>query len=383
MNEIQLFLQTKQEEMLETLRVLVEYESPSSSKPLNDTIGRHIAQLFTELTGGTVEIIPSDKQGDNVRCEWGTGEGKPILLIGHFDTVWPEGELRTMPFRVEDGKAYGPGIYDMKAGLVQGIFALHALHTLGKQLNRRIVFLFNSDEEIGSPSSRELIEREAQQSELVLVLEPGPSIITFRKGIGIFKIKATGRASHSGAAHAAGLSAIEEMARQVLYLHGLTDYEKGTTLNVGTIHGGTAFNVVAAQAEAEMDLRIESMEEAERLLPLIQGIEPHKAGVSLEVTGGLNRPPMVRTERNVQLYERVKQLAHDSFQLELAERRAGGFSDANLTSAFAPTIDGLGAVGGGAHAIDEHIVIAEMPIRSALLSMLIESLCANPIRFES
>jgi glutamate carboxypeptidase len=299
-------------------------------------------------------------------------------MLAHFDTVWRKGELEKMPFRIEDGKAYGPGIFDMKGGLVQGIYALHALKSLKKEIGCKVVFLFTSDEEIGSPTSRELIEEEAKKSKCVLVLEPAMSpngaLKTSRKGVGLFHLKVTGRPSHSGIDHEKGRSAIEELARQIIYLHSLTNYGTGTTVNVGVIKGGTTSNVVAAEAEAEIDLRVRTQAEAERVIPLILGIQPQTDGTTLNITGGINRPPLERTEQVAKMYEIAKNLAKEKLGFELPEAATGGASDGNFTAPLAPTIDGLGAVGDGAHAVHEHVLISEMPVRSTLVALLLETL---------
>lgn len=373
MSEMLSFLNGKQEDMVDHLKSFVEQESPSHDKKLVDQMGKRVASLFQELTGGDVEVIPGGEQGDHIRGTFGSGD-RQILLIGHFDTVWNEGTLENMPFHIDGDKACGPGTVDMKGGLIQGMYALHALKELRAALPVKIVFLFNSDEEIGSPSSRRWIEEEAKKSDYVLVLEGGPSIKTFRKGPGIFNLHIKGIPSHAGGAHEKGVSAIDEMAHQILFLHSLTDYEKGTTLNVGVVHGGTTFNVVAAEAHAQIDLRVSNMKEAERVVPIIKGLKPFKEGIEITVTGDMNRPPMLRTQPIVELYETTRQVAKEQLGIDLKEGATGGFSDANLSAPFAPTIDGLGSIGGGAHAVDEHLLISEMPIRSALLAHLLEEL---------
>lgn len=377
MSEILSYLLEQKEEMLETLKSVVEHESPSLDKQLNDKMGRHIAKIFEELTGGTTQVISNEQYGDHIRAEWGEGK-EQILLLAHFDTVWREGDLEKMPFRIEGDKAYGPGIFDMKGGLVQGIYAIRALTGLGKKLGTRVVFLFTSDEEIGSPTSRRIIEEEAKKSKYVLVLEPsmGPNaaLKTSRKGVGIFRLTAKGRPSHAGLDHQKGKSAIEELARQISYFHSLTNYETGTTVNVGVISGGTTSNVVAAHAEADIDLRVTSQAEAERVIPLIMGITPLTEGTTVSITGGMNRPPMERTEPVASMYELARGIAKEKLNFDLFEASTGGASDGNFTAPLASTIDGLGAVGNGAHATHEHLLISQMPVRSALVAHLIEKL---------
>jgi glutamate carboxypeptidase len=377
MNDMLQYLQEKQKEMVENLRYLVEQESPSRNKSLTDKLAASIADLFVKLTGGTTEVIQNERYGNHIRAEWGSGQDQ-ILILAHFDTVWTEGTLEKMPFRIEDGKAYGPGIFDMKGGLLQGLYALHALTALGKKVGSRVVCLFNSDEEIGSPTSRGWIEREAKKSKCVLVLEPSMSpnaaLKTSRKGVGIFELNVKGVPVHAGIDYEKGRSAIEELARQITYLHSLSDLEKGTTVNVGVIKGGTTSNVVAAEAEADIDLRVRTQDEADRVIPLILGITPKVTGTTLEIRGGMNRPPLERTEQVAKMYCVAKDIAKEKLDFDLAEAATGGASDGNFTAPIAPTIDGLGAIGDGAHAVHEHLVVDQMPIRSALVALLIERL---------
>jgi glutamate carboxypeptidase len=377
MNEILTYLTEKQHEMVETLRYVVEMESPSNVKEMTDQTADSIASLFEKLTGGKASIIPNDRYGNHVRGEWGSGE-EQILILAHFDTVWKKGTIQSMPFRTEGDKAYGPGVFDMKGGLVQGLFALHALKTLSRMPDGKVVFLFTSDEEVGSPTSRPLIEEEASKSKCVLVLEPSMSpngaLKTSRKGVGIFNMKIHGIPSHAGVDHEKGRSAVEELARQITYLHSLTDYGTGTTVNVGLAKGGTTSNVVAAEAEAEIDLRVVTQEEVNRMLPILLSLKPRSEGTTVEITGGINRPPLERTERVARLYEIAKDLAKSQIGFDLPQASTGGASDGNFTAPLAPTLDGLGAVGDGAHAVHEHLLISEMPVRSALVALLIEQL---------
>jgi glutamate carboxypeptidase len=377
MGNIYEFLKERQEDMLDKLRFIVELESPSLDKELNDTIGYEISKLFEELTGGTATVIPNETYGNHYRAEWGDGD-EQILVLAHFDTVWSKGTLEVMPFEVKDGKAHGPGVFDMKGGIIQGLFALHALTQLREEMGCKVVFLFNSDEEIGSPTSQKLIEEEAQKSKCVFVLEPAMStagaLKTSRKGVGIFGLHIKGKPSHSGVDPEKGRSAISELAHQVLYLDSLTDFDLGTTVNVGVVQGGTTSNVIAAEAKADIDLRVKTDKEFERVVPLIKNLEPKTEGVSLQITGGINRPPLERTEHVTTLYETAKQLAKKHLDFDLLEKETGGGSDGNFAAPLAPTLDGLGAVGDGAHAVHEHLIISEMPLRSALLAQLIKEM---------
>jgi glutamate carboxypeptidase len=296
-------------------------------------------------------------------------------LLGHFDTVWTQGTLEKMPFEVVDGVATGPGVFDMKCGLVQGFWAVRALREV-EGIERPVVFLCNSDEEVGSPNSRALIEEEARRARAVLVLEPSldGALKTARKGVGRFRIHVEGRPSHAGLNPEAGISAIEEMARLILELHGYTNLETGTTVNVGVIKGGTRYNVVAADASAEVDVRAVTTAEAERIEEIIRTLDSHHPEATVSVEGGQIWPPMERTEKTEELFEHARLLAGE-LGFDLKEGLAGGASDGCLCAAVgAPTLDGLGAVGGGAHAADEHVEVESIPSRTALVARLIETL---------
>lgn len=364
--------------MVELLRRLVETESPSTDKAAVDRLGKLLASSF-EQAGARVDRVPVSQYGDHLRVDFTTGDGThdPLLVLGHMDTVWDLGTLREMPFRVEGGRAFGPGVFDMKGGLVQLVFALRALSELGSR-GVRVMALINSDEEIGSLSSRKLIEEEARRSRTVLVLEPSlppdGKVKTFRKGVGVFQLSIRGRAAHAGLDPDKGVSAVEELARQIVALHQLNDRERGITVNVGVARGGTRINVVAAEAYAEVDLRVSTLADARRLEEKIRGLKPFLPGAEVTVSGGIDRPPLERTEAVVRLFERARGLARE-LGFELGEGPAGGGSDGNLTAALGiPTLDGLGAVGDGAHAPSEQVVIAELPRRAALLARLLESL---------
>jgi glutamate carboxypeptidase len=363
--------------MLALLRELVELESPSTDKSAVDRLGR---KLFSELeeSSARVKVVEVERFGNHLLAEMdGTDADGTILVLGHMDTVWEIGTLREMPFRVEGGCAHGPGVFDMKAGLVQALYAIRALRETHGQPAARVLFLITSDEEIGSGSSRELIEGEASRSRAVFVLEPALGhegrLKTFRKGVGVFQIHVRGQAAHAGLDPGSGVSAIEEVARQIQALHKMTDAAGGITVNVGTVRGGTRSNVIAADAQAEIDLRVSTLADAEKMQSRILGIEPFLDGAEVNVTGGVDRPPLERTPGVVALWESAQRLARE-LGFELGEGSAGGGSDGNFTAALGvPTLDGLGAVGDGAHAVHEHTVIAEMPKRAALLARLLET----------
>lgn len=332
---------------------------------------------FIRLTGGRVQRVTHPIAGDRLLCEVGDGP-RQILIVGHYDTVWPLGEAARRPFRIEDGKAYGPGVYDMKAGLLQAMFALKALRDAqGFPEGKRIVLLMNSDEEIGSPTSREFIEEEARRSSAAFILEPPMepmgALKTARKGSGRYKLSVKGKSAHAGVNPQLGISAIEEISRQILALHAINNYPLGTTVNVGLVRGGIGTNVVAEHAEAEIDVRVPTLDEAKRIELLLARLTPYLDGAELLVTGGMNRPPMERTAASAALFELARQIACDELALSLEETSTGGVSDGNFTAAAGtPTLDGLGARGDHAHSPLEYVRIDEIPLRTALLARLIE-----------
>jgi glutamate carboxypeptidase len=370
------YLEEHRNHMLEDLQRFVEMETPSTNKRLLDDFAEFLTSYAGSAAGGRVEVLPTEGSGNNVRVRWGREDGEPaILLLGHYDTVWSEGTVEEMPFGVADGVATGPGVFDMKCGLVQGFWAVRALREVAG-VNRPVAFLCNSDEEIGSPNSRALIEEAARRAHTVLVLGPSlnGALKTARKGVGRFRIRVAGRPSHAGLDPEGGISAVEEMARLILELHGHTNLETGTTVNVGVVKGGTRYNVVAAQASAEVDVRAVTLTEAERMNEVISALKPHHPEARVSVEGGQIWPPMERTEKTEELFERARQLAEE-LGFNLQEGLAGGASDGCLCAAVgAPTLDGLGAVGGGAHAADERVDVESIPLRAALVARLIETL---------
>ncbi|MBZ5509164.1 MAG: M20 family metallopeptidase [Acidobacteriia bacterium] len=362
--------------MMTLLRRMVEIESPSDDKAAVDRMGAFLAREFERL-GGTVTSYPQKNAGNHLKAEFAAGAGKPALLLGHFDTVWSMGTLATMPFRVDNGRAFGPGVYDMKAGITMMIFALRALQAGGNQ-RRPVTVLLDTDEEVGSVTGRPVVEATARECEAVFVLEPsqGPKghLKTSRKGVGNITIRVRGRASHSGVDFEKGRSAIVELARQLLEIVKFTDLSRGITVNPGVIHGGTRSNVIAAEAWAEVDLRIDRAADAAALEQKFAALKPFDPDCSIEITGGINRPPMERTEATVHLFEMAREIA-GWIGLPLEESATGGGSDGNFTSALGvPTLDGLGALGEGAHASHESIVIEDLPRRTALIAGLLQTL---------
>jgi glutamate carboxypeptidase len=340
-------------------------------------MGAFLAQVFERL-GGKVTFYPQQQAGNHLKAEFPGGASvKPALLLGHFDTVWQMGTLAKMPFRIEDGRAFGPGVYDMKAGITMMIFALRALKAAGAA-HRPVTILLDTDEEVGSITGRPVVEATAKECEAVLVLEPsqGPKghLKTSRKGVGDITVRVRGRASHSGVDFEKGRSAIVELARQLLEIVKFTDVGRGITVNPGVIQGGTRSNVIAAEAWAEVDLRIARAADAALLEQKFAALKPFDPDCTIELTGGINRPPMERTEGTVRLFGIAHEIA-TAMGMPLDESSTGGGSDGNFTSALGvPTLDGLGAVGEGAHAANESVVVEELFSRTALLAGLIESL---------
>lgn len=371
--QLRTILQPDLPEMLATLRRFVLTESPSLDKPAAHRCCNIIADEWRNH-GLTVERLPQKLHGDHLRIVSPSREKKQLLVLGHYDTVYDTGTLKKMPFRVSAGKAYGPGVFDMKAGIVQALFAYRALKKLIALPDKRIVFLWTSDEEIGSASSRKLIETEARRSDAVFVLEPsfGPRglLKTARKAVGEAEIIVHGRASHAGLAPEEGINAIHELTHQISRIVKWNDPQRGTTANVDIIEGGTRTNVIADRARAVVDLRVTSAADAHRIERQLHALKPHAPGARLEILGGFSRPPLER-KMSAALFKIAKSLAKE-MDLPLGECAAGGGSDGNLTAALGiPTLDGLGAVGAGAHSTREHILISTMPARAALLAALL------------
>lgn len=373
MKEFLEYAESHAEEILGTLRHMVEMESFTADKALTDALGGFIKERFEEL-GAQVRLVPQEEVGDHLVADVGEGD-QQVLLLCHMDTVWPTGTIQQRPFRVEAGLGYGPGILDMKAGIAIALHALETLRAHNLAPQQRVRILVNSDEEVGSTTSRQLIEEEARKSTQVYCLEPGAgkegALKTGRKGVGMFQVKVTGRAAHAGNEPEKGISAVEEMAHQILRLHSLTDLARGTTVNVGVVQGGAVRNQIAAFAEAMVDLRVTTMQEAERVENEILSSTPVLAGASVEIRGGLNRPPMERTETTALLLNSVRRFA-DPLGINLSEAQVGGGSDAQFAAAVGvPVLDGLGGVGEGPHADHEYVVVAELPRRVALLASIL------------
>ncbi|CAN5770249.1 M20 family metallopeptidase [soil metagenome] len=361
---------------LDMLREIIHFESPSNEKIAVDRLVDYL-EGQTKSRGAEVERLPQADYGDLLVARW-TGNGtEPLLIMTHIDTVWPIGTIGRLPWKIDDEVGRGPGIYDMKASIAMMLTAIDILQAT-ESIGRPITWLINTEEEVGSPISRPIIESLARDSSTVLCLEPpvppDDALKTQRKGVGMFEMRVTGKAAHAGADHASGVSAIEELARQIQWLHSLTDYDSGTTVNVGVISGGTKRNVVAAEATALIDLRVETMAEADRIVPIVQSAAPIIDGASVRVEGELNRPPMERSPHVVAAFEQASEIAASIGQ-QVYESSTGGGSDGNFTAALGvPTIDGLGCPGDGAHAETEHIQIPKIASRTALIAALLSDL---------
>ncbi len=360
--------------MARLLKRLVEAESPSL-EPESQAGPQAILRGELERLGYVVRYISGNYSGGQLLAiPHGRMKRRPLQLsIGHCDTVWPVGTLEQMPVRLRDGKLYGPGSYDMKGGLVNVVFAVKALQSLGLEPEVVPIVFVNSDEEIGSHDSAPHIERLARVVERVFVLEPafgpGGRLKTARKGNGAFQVRVVGRAAHAGVEPQRGASAILELSMVIQRLFALNDPERGVTVNVGTIDGGLRTNIVAPESQATVDVRVASLDDARRLEQEMRALEATTPGTALIVTGGMNRPPMEKTPGNQLLWDIARELGR-GIGLELEEGISGGGSDGNLTSLFAPTLDGLGPMGDGAHAAHEHVLLSSMPERSALLALL-------------
>jgi glutamate carboxypeptidase len=363
--------------MLGALREHVDQDTPSLNKTLLDPFAKSLLGRF-ELIGGRGVLERMDGAGDHVSVRFDFGSSstnaRSALVLGHYDTVWPEGSAKYRPFTIDGRRATGPGVYDMKAGLVVVEFALEALQGVGLAPPRPVEVLITSDEEVGSVTSRRLIEERARLCEYALIVEPplaNGALKTARKAIGRFVVETMGKAAHSGVDPEAGASAIVELAHQILKIQAFNHPSDGTTLNVGQVEGGTAANVIPASAKAVVDVRVWNQADADRIASELRTLSPVGAGTRVEVSGGFNRPPMERNDQTVALFERARRVGLE-FGLELEEGSTGGGSDGNFTAAAgAATLDGLGVPGGGAHSVDEYILIDKLPERAALLAALL------------
>ncbi|OTG85366.1 peptidase M20 [Acinetobacter sp. ANC 4558] len=371
MQNITEYLHRHSLDIIEDIKQLVSAESPSNHKDAVDRCGEVLQTIFKLRLDATVDIHHQHKYGNQLKFTVGS-QGEKTIILGHFDTVWNIGELRLYE---ADGKFYGPGILDMKAGLIQAIWAVRALKYFGQLEDKQIIFLCNSDEELGSPSSKDWLNLNAQGATQVLVVEPAVAntgaLKIARKGSGRYQIKITGIAAHAGNNPEEGISAIQEMAHQILSLHALNAPELGTTVNVGIAHGGGRVNVVADYAELGIDTRVTCENEAIRIDQAIHQLSAVTTGIKLEISGTQTRPPMQITQNSEHLFSKAQSIARKlGFSLEA--KTVGGGSDGNFTAALGlPTLDGLGATGSGIHARHEHILVANIVPRTALLAGMI------------
>jgi glutamate carboxypeptidase len=369
----------RQPEMINLIRQFVECESPSDDRAAVDRFVELASDTLAPF--GKVKTVPGRRSGRHLTCAMslpGRKKSGQVLVLGHSDTVWPLGTLRTMPFRQAAGRLWGPGVLDMKSGIAFFLFAVRALGELDIAVPSKVLLQLNADEEVGSPSSRALTEKNARRSKAVLVLEPGTGLDgrlkTARKGVGDFTIVVRGKASHAGVDFAAGASAIVELARQIDQVASFTRLDRGITANPGVISGGTRTNVVAAEARVVVDIRVLRLKDVPVLERKFRALRPFDRRCTIAVTGGLNRPPMERSEGIQRLFRTAKELAGE-LGVELQESLSGGGSDGNFTAALGvPTLDGLGPVGEGAHAPNESILTDRIADRTALIAKLLAAL---------
>jgi len=366
------FCESQRDWLLETIEALVRLESPTTDKAAVDRCGRSLAARLVDI-GARVTRVESAVAGDHLLAEIGAGD-RQVLLLGHFDTVWPVGQLERMPLKREAGRLYGPGTFDMKAGLAIGLLAARALIESGGGLRARLVMLWTTDEEVGSQTSRAVIEDRAQRSEAVLVLEPslpGGAVKTSRKGCGQFELDVRGVSAHAGIEPGKGASAVHELAHQIVAIERLQDLARGVSVNATVVAGGSRANVIPDRATATVDVRVPTMADAARIEAAFRGLTPRLRGTSVDVAGGLNRPPLERSPGVAWLYELARGVARELGR-DLEEGGTGGGSDGNFTGALGvPTLDGLGAIGEGAHALHEHVEMASLPWKAALVAGLI------------
>lgn len=375
MKQLLSFCESEHAWLRHTIERLVVLESPTLDKGAVDNCGLEVARLLATL-GGRVRVVPVQHGGNHLRAEFGAGD-RQVLVLGHFDTVWPVGQLVEMPLVERDGRLYGPGIFDMKGGIAIAMLAVRALTAVFGEGMPRVVVLLTADEETGSDTSRALIEDEARRSRAVLVLEPslpGGALKTSRKGSGQFEIVVSGVAAHAGIEPERGASAILELCAHILQLEPLQDRDRGTTITACLMSGGTRANVVPSEARATIDVRVFSMAEAERVTAALRGLRALRTGTRVQVTGGFDRAPLERNASVAALFDLARAVGKE-MGIDVGEGSTGGVSDGNFTAGLGvPTLDGLGAVGDGAHAAHEHVLIHALAPRAALLAGLIHRL---------
>lgn len=373
--DLHTIFENKFDEMSLLARDFVEIESPTTVKAAVDKLGKRVAAELGSL-GADLTIHPREEVGDIIEARWNAdAPGKPMLVVCHIDTVHPLGSVVRNPVRFEDGGLYGPGAYDMKGSVAAVLTAINGLQVLGQMPDRPVIALMTTDEETGSHHSRELIQQLADGAALAMIMEaalPDGSLKTWRKAVGRYTIRTYGTASHAGGAHEFGVNAIEEMGHQILRLQSMTDYEAGTTVNVGIVKGGTRTNVVPDVCEAQIDVRAMTTGEMERLDEQIMALTPVLDDASINVEGGFDRPPMERNELMIQTFERAQTIAA-KYGMTLKESGTGGGSDGNYTAAIGtPTLDGLGPLGDGAHTGHEFLNLRSMIYSATLVAALLK-----------
>ncbi|MDS9472437.1 M20 family metallopeptidase [Sporosarcina pasteurii] len=372
------YLECHEKEMLTLLEKLVNIDSGSMNKAGVDKVGQVLFEEFEKL-GFQVDVIPQEIQGNHLVIRHQHATTPKIMAVAHMDTVFKEGTVAERPFTIRDGRAYGPGVIDMKGSHVVLLFALKALRENNSKALENIEVILTSDEEIGSHTSRELIESQTEHKKYALIMEPARqdgSLVTARRGVGEYSLYVTGKAAHSGVQPQAGSSAIEELAQKTIKLHKLTNHDEGITVNVGVIEGGTTVNTVAPSAVARVDVRIDKIEQADWIERQIESIcaTPDVEGTTIELKGGIERQPMVKNEQTIALLEKIQEVGRD-LGIEVKDMATGGGSDASFTSAKGvATIDGLGPIGGHAHSEDEYLEIASLTERALLLAHTIRKL---------
>lgn len=376
MTEILSFLRSREESWKRLLREMVEIESPSDDAAAVTRMAEWVAERVAPHA--RVKFFPGKRFGKHLRCEFKPKRApadRRVLAIGHLDTVWPVGTLKTMPFREEAGRLYGPGVFDMKGGISFFLMAMEAIRELGLRPAAQVTLLLVADEEVGSLSSRPLTEETARDADLALVLEPAMGaegmLKTARKGTGLYRVHVQGRPTHSGIDFEAGASAVLEMARQVQTIAGFTQLAKGVTVNPGVLQGGTKSNVVAAEAELRGDLRFWKTRDGEAVVRKLRALKPIDKRCAITVEANLNRPALERSAGVKRYFQHARAIAAE-LGVDLREASTGGASDGNFVAALGvPVLDGIGAVGDGAHAAHEHLLVGRMPDRAALLTGLL------------
>jgi glutamate carboxypeptidase len=373
MNNVLQYFKNKENDMLSDLKSFIEMETPSTDKELLDKFAGYLENYIKEKLGMAPEIIKSDKSGNNLRLFVKGKSGNQVLLLSHYDTVFPVNTINSRPFKIEDGKGYGPGIFDMKTGLLQTIYALKALID-NREIKDNIVLLVTSDEEIESGSSRDLIINEAKKSMFAFVMEPSldGALKTERSGVGTITLKIHGKATHAGLEPEKGINAIYEMAHIIPVIEKLNDKEKRTSINLDVINGGTRSNVIPDFCEGTMDIRYKLPEESDRIIEALQNAPLRFPGSRKEIEYKL-RPPLVKSENSRELFLKIRKIG-ENLGLNLEEASVAGGSDGNFCSYYCPVIDGMGAVGAGAHSENEYILVDKIPERTALLYLALKNI---------